>query len=594
MRRTTASLALPLLVALVLAAAPGAAQDAPAVTKVDPPSWWTGSTLNPVRLLVRGSALNGARVEAPAGSALEVGLVRVNARGTYLFVDVGIDPAATPGSRELTVRTPEGTAAIPFEVLEPLPPAGRFQGFGPDDVFYLAMPDRFANGDPSNDDPEKSRGLLDRSKPRFYHGGDLQGVIDKLPYLQDLGITTIWLNPWYDNNDGLNWVETYDGQPMADYHGYGAVDFYAVDEHLGDLDTLVALVEAAHARGMKIVQDQVANHSGPYHPWVEDSPTPTWDFLPDLNQDDPEVARYIIQNTLWWVGVTGLDGIRQDTLPYVHRRFWREWMAAIKAEFPHLKVVGELFDGDPALVSFFQAGATRFDGIDSGIDTEFDFPLFFKIRDAFAGEGTLLEAAKMVARDHLYPDPSVLVTFLGLHDVTRFMNEPRASTASLRAAYTLLTTVRGSPLVYYGDEIAMPGGGDPDNRREFPGGWPGDARDAFSASGRTPEEEEVFSHLRRLLHLRRDFAPLRQGRMLNLAAGEELWAYARVLDGQAAVVALNTDASPVTIEAPVDPVGLAHGTVLEDRLGSGVELSVEGEMLRVTLAPMSSAVFTTP
>jgi glycosidase len=245
-------------------------------------------------------------------------------------------------------------------------------------------------------------------------------------------------------------------------------------------------------------------------------------------------------------------------------------------------------------VSFFQGGATRFDGIDSGIDTEFDFPLFFKIRDAFAGGGTLLEAAKLVARDHLYPDASVLVTFLGLHDVARFMNEPLASTASLRAAYTLLTTVRGSPLVYYGDEIALPGGGDPDNRRDFPGGWADDPRNAFEASGRTAAEEEVLSHLRRLLHLRRDFAPLRRGAMLNLAAAEESWVYARVLAGQAAIVALNTDAAPATIEAPVDPVGLADGTTLADRLGSGVELSVEDGTLRVTLPPMSSAVFTAP
>ncbi|MCG6927935.1 MAG: cyclomaltodextrinase N-terminal domain-containing protein [Acidobacteria bacterium] len=630
--RTIQALAvLGILAAGPMAVVPATAQDGPAVLKVDPPSWWTGSTLNPVRLLVRGRNLAGARVETGSGSGLEVGLASVNSRGSFLFVDVHVDPSAAPGPRALTVRTAGGDAEIPFEVLSPLPRSGRFQGFGPDDVLYLAMPDRFANGDISNDDPAKAPGLLDRARGRYYHGGDLRGVIDKLPYLVDLGITALWLNPWYDNNDALNEVETYDGQAITDYHGYGAVDFYAVDEHLGDLETLRELVDAAHAVGIKIIQDQVANHSGPYHPWVGDAPTPTWyygtkddhlantwqtwtlqdpsatpqmqkatlegwflDILPDLDQDDPEVARYIIQNTLWWVGVTGLDGIRQDTLPYVHRRFWREWMAAIKREFPDLRVVGELFDGDPALVSFFQTGATRFDGIDSGIDTAFDFPLYFKIRDAFAGEGTLREAAKVVARDHLYPDASVLVTFLGLHDVARFMNEPQASPASLRAAYTLLTTVRGSPLVYYGDEIAMPGGGDPDNRRDFPGGWPDDPRNAFAASGRTAPEEEVFAHLRRLLHLRRDLEPLRRGRMVNLAVNEESWVYARVLGGEVAVVALNADEAPATIEAPVAPVGWADGTVLDDRLGSGVVLVVDDGRLRLTLPPMASAVFTVP
>ena len=258
---------------------------------------------------------------------------------------------------------------------------------------YLLMPDRFANGDPANDDPAVSKGLLDRTKGRYYHGGDLRGVIDRLPYLKDLGVTAIWLNPWYDNVNHLNERETYDGQAITDYHGYGAVDFYAVEERLGDLATLREMVDRAHALGIKVIQDQVANHSGPYHPWVKDSPTPTWyygtqekhlantwqtwtlqdpystpetrkstlegwfiDILPDLDQDDPEVARYTIQNTLWWVGVSGLDGIRQDTLPYVQRRFWKDWMAAIKKEYPDLRVVGELFDGDPALVSFFQGG----------------------------------------------------------------------------------------------------------------------------------------------------------------------------------------------------------------------------------------------
>ena len=282
---------------------------------------------------------------------------------------------------------------IPFELLAPLAREGRFQGFSPDDAIYLIMPDRFANGDPANDDPAVSQGLFDRAKPRYYHGGDLRGVIQKLPYLKDLGVTALWLNPWYENVNHLNERETYDGQAITDYHGYGATDFYAVEEHFGDLATLRELVDAAHAQGIKVIQDQVANHTGPYHPWVQDSPTPTWyygtqqkhlantwqtwtlqdphatpqlqkatlegwfiDILPDLNQDDPEVARYEIQNTLWWVGVSGLDGIRQDTLPYVHRRFWREWMAAIKKEYPKLTVVGELLDGDPALVSFFQGG----------------------------------------------------------------------------------------------------------------------------------------------------------------------------------------------------------------------------------------------
>jgi neopullulanase len=618
--------ALAALAVLPPAATPVCTAAPPEVVKVEPPSWWPRHSIDPVRVLVRGRNLAGAKVTS--GRGLTAGPVKVNAAGTYLFVDVAIDRKAAPGPRVLGLRTAGGTAVIPFEILAPLPRPGRFQGFSPDDVVYLLMPDRFANGDVSNDDPPASRGLLDRAKGRYYHGGDLRGVIERLPYLKDLGVTAIWLNPWYDNVNHKNERETYDGQAITDYHGYGAVDFYAVEEHFGDLVTLREMVDRAHALGIKVIQDQVANHSGPYHPWVEDAPTPTWyygtrekhlantwqtwtlqdpystpemrkatlegwfiDILPDLNQDDPEVARYEIQNTLWWIGVSGLDGIRQDTLPYVHRRFWKEWTAAIKKEYPDLKVVGELFDGDPVLVSFYQGGAPRFDGLDSGVDTLFDFPLYFKVRDAFARGGSLRDVAMMLARDHLYRDASPLVTFLGLHDVPRFMNEPGASSTSLRSAFTFLFTARGIPLLYYGDEIAMPGGGDPDNRRDFPGGFPGDTRSAFEAAGRTPAEESVHAHVRALLGLRQETPALRRGRTVNLHVADKTWVYGRVLEGRAVVVAFNTGGTPAALDVPASPAGLADGVSLEDRLGSGAAASVEGGRLRIALPSGSSAVF---
>jgi len=619
-------LVLPILAALATWLPPSVVAAPPAVLKVEPPTWWRGHSLNPVRLLVRGKNLSRAEVTL-AGPGLRTGPVRVNAAGTYLFVDVTIDPQAAPGPRTIGIRTASGEADVPFEILAPLSRAGRFQGFSPDDAIYLLMPDRFANGDPTNDDPAVSKGLFDRAKGRFYHGGDLRGVIDHLPYLKDLGVTALWLNPWYDNVNHRNEKETYDGQAITDYHGYGAVDFYAVDEHLGDLATLREMVDRAHALGIKVIQDQVANHTGPYHPWVADPPTPTWyygtqekhlantwqtwtlqdpysppemrkatlegwfiDILPDLNQDDPEVARYEIQNTLWWVGASGLDGIRQDTLPYVPRRFWRDWMAAIKREYPDLRVVGELFDGDPALVSFFQGGVTRFDGIDSGVDTLFDFPLYFKVRDAFAKGGSLRDVAMMLARDHLYRDPAPLVTFLGLHDVPRFMSEPGAKVAALKAAFTFLATARGTPLVYYGDEIAMRGGGDPDNRRDFPGGFPGDPRNAFEAAGRTAEEEDVHAHVRTLLHLRQAVPALRRGRTVNLHVADKAWVYARVLERGVAVVGLSTDAAAAALDLPAAGLGLAEGTRLRDHVGSLGEVTVEQGRLRLVLPPGSSGV----
>jgi glycosidase len=260
-------------------------------------------------------------------------------------------------------------------------------------------------------------------------------------------------------------------------------------------------------------------------------------------------------------------------------------------EYPDLRVVGELFDGDPVLVSFYQGGAARFDGIDSGVDTLFDFPSYFKIRDAFAKGGSLRDLAMTLARDHLYRDASVLVTFLGLHDVPRFMNEPGANVTRLKAAFTFLATARGTPLVYYGDEIGMPGGGDPDNRRDFPGGWKGDSRSAFERNGRTPDEESVHSHLQQLLALRQSIPALRRGRMLNLHVADQTWVYARVLDGRSVVAAFNTGAEPVSLDLPAGPAGLADGTSLEDRLRSGAGATVERGRLRLSLPPGSSALF---
>jgi glycosidase len=482
---------------------------------------------------------------------------------------------------------------------------------------YLIMPDRFANGDPANDDPAKAPGLSDRSKTRFYHGGDLAGIRQRLPYLKSLGVTALWLNPIYDNNDRLNEKEVYDGQPITDYHGYGAVDFYAVDEHFGDVATFRQLVDDAHRVGIRIILDMVANHTGPYHPWVKDSPTPTWfhgtaekhlsntwqiwtladpyatpatreatldgwfiDILPDLNQDDPEVSRYLIQNTLWWVGVSGIDGIRQDTWPYVPRGFWRDWMTAIRREYPSLKVVGEVSDGDPSIVSFFQGGRAQRDGIDDKVDGLFDYPLFYPMRRAFGEGKSLREVAQMIGHDGLYTDPSRLMTFVGLHDVPRFMNERGATTKGLALAYTFLLTARGTPLLYYGDEVAMPGAGDPDNRRDFPGGWPADPRNAFEPTGRTPEEQALWSHVQRLLQLRAQRSDVRTGRMEHLVTNDQAFVYRR---GRT-VVALNNDTTAVTLRLPIR-------SLPEDALGVCARPRGDSGGVVVVIPPRSGCVF---
>src|ERR1700674_342199 len=245
------------LIVLLLGAQVCLSQSAPEVFKVDPPSWWTRSSVNPLRLLVRGKNLKGARVEILGSGARVVSTPKTNDRGTYLFVDVAISPEAHPGQRQLRITTPDGTAQAAFEILSPLPRAGRFQGFSPADVMYLIMIDRFSDGDPSNNDPPQSKGLYDRENKYYYHGGDLQGVINRLSYLKDLGITAIWLTPWYDNYDRLNEIKPKEGKPCTGFHGYNPQDFYAVEEHFGTLAKLRELVAAAHRSGIKVIQDEV-------------------------------------------------------------------------------------------------------------------------------------------------------------------------------------------------------------------------------------------------------------------------------------------------------------------------------------------------
>jgi neopullulanase len=605
---------------------------APIVEKIDPPNWWANMTINPVRVLVRGRNLTGANVIAPAGSGLKTYNFRTSENGHYLFFDVEIAPGTKVGKYNFRIETRTGTVNAPFEISPRLSRQNRFQGYTPDDVIYFLLPDRFADGDRSNNDPPKSKGLYDRTKGRHYHGGDFQGVIDKLPYLKSLGVMAIWTTPVYDNNDRPDTKEVYPGMPeTTGYHGYGAVDMYAVDEHLGDMAKLRELVQKAQAMGFKMIQDQVANHTGPYHVWAEDPPTPTWwngtvrnhtsnnwqkwtamnpratyqtqsrnidgwfiDILPDFNQDDPEVERYLIQNSIWWLEMVGFDSIRMDTLPHVPRKFWEKWGGAIKREYPQVNILGELYDSDPVLLSYFQAGRRGHDGVDTQIDTLFDFGLFYPIRNAFAQGKNIREVSQMFSRDWIYPNAEILTTFLGVHDMPRFMNETSATTEGLKLAQTLIMTQRGTPLLYYGDEIAMPGGGDPDNRRDFPGGFPGDARNAFTAQGRTAQENDVWNHLAKLGSLRKELEPLRRGRSLDLYDEEQQAVYSRVTDRQAVVVAFNNDTKPANIEFSVADLRIiSDGAVMVDRLGKAGNVRVQNGRMRVELPARYAAIYTT-
>ena len=599
----------------------------PQVDRIEPPSWWAGHTINPVRLLIRGHGLNYVSVSAGKGSPFEVSGQTVNRWGTYMFVNLHIDPAARPGVYDLHFTTGTGSKDLPFRINAPLDSSTHFQGITTDDVIYLIMPDRFADGDarlnsPADSPPEAN----DRRNPRAWHGGDFRGIIERLPYLKDLGVTAIWLTPWYDNWNGVNRCDK-PWCPNTYYHGYHAIDYYSVEDRFGTLETLRELVERAHALGIKVIQDQVANHVGSQNPWVKQPPLDDWfhgtpenhtrnpfrgdmllsphapdaerrktldgwfsDDLPDMNQEEPEVARYEIQNSLWWVGVTGIDGIRQDTVQYMPRFFIRDLNVALKRQYPHAWMVGEVFDTDPIHTSYFVGGRAGWDGVDTHMDAVFDFPAWDVSRKVFTGKIPANVLRYILRSDSLYADPSRLVTMANNHDTRRFMSLEGATLEGAMLHLAFLTTIRGTPQLYSGEEIAMQGGDDPDNRRDFPGGFAGDAHNAFTQAGRSATERRMFEWTRDLLRLCREHSAIRHGSLTDLFFDEDSYAYARRDASETIVVAVNRAAAPKEIVFPASFLDAREGSRLEPLLSAKDTPTVTGGALKLNV-PAKSAVF---
>ncbi|MCL6543625.1 MAG: cyclomaltodextrinase N-terminal domain-containing protein [Bryobacteraceae bacterium] len=588
-----------LLAACILAAA---ALAAPKVEKVEPPNWWTPHTWNTVQLLLTGAELQNAKVST-GSRGLRIDVRGGSPDGRYLFVYLTIAGNAQPGTHRFRIQGATGEAQFDFRLDRPLDPRGRYQGFGPDDVIYLIMPDRFANGDPSNDSPPEFNRPADRSSPRAYHGGDLRGIRDRLPYLKDLGVTGIWMTPVYKNSNTA----------ASPYHGYHTVDFYALEPRLGTMQEFKELVDTAHALGIKVVQDQVANHCGPQHPWVANPPTRTWfnyidrtprprnNFdipalsdpyarpkrrdlplrgwfagnLPDFNQDDPLVTDYLIQNALWWIGMTGIDGIRQDTYPYVDRPFWEKWQAAIDRQFPSLTVVGEITAPTPAVLSFFEGGIRRA-GVDTRLPSMLDFPLASAVRAVFAQGQPMTRLAEVLAQDSLYQHPEKLVLFPGNHDQPRFLTIAKGDLSKHLLAHAFVLTTRRAVHLYYGDEVAMQGANDPDNRRDFPGGWPGDPVNAFLPQGRTGDAATAFDTVRALLHFRQQHPALRQGGLTQLLVSQDQYAYLRSSAEEHVLIVLNRAGADKPIEIEVDDLPLADGLRFQPLRSGRPGVSVSG------------------
>jgi glycosidase len=535
------------------------------VVKVEPPNWWNGMAMKQVQLMVYGDNLAGitARSQSP-----QIKVLRVyrTPNPSYAFIDIEIAPDAFEGFHRLMLNKGGDSVVLNYPVLRRKNTAGRFRGFDQNDIIYLITPDRFANGDTTNDNVEGYPDRRDRNSGLGRHGGDLRGIVGRLDYVKDLGVTTLWINPLVENN--MTW---------ASYHGYAATDLYRIDPRFGDNAQYVDLVHEAHHRGLKVIMDHVSNHIGINHPWLKNLPSADWlngsvgnhvrathskaeltdvhgdsssrmsatlgwfaDIMPDLNQRTSFVGRYLIQNTLWWIETTGIDGIREDTYPYADGRYLAEWARAIRAQYPFFNIVGEIWVGDPAFLSPYQEGSPINRGFDTRLPSVTDFALYDAFTGVFGNKGSIRLIYDCLTRDHLYRNPAALMTFVDNHDVRRILHQAGGDAARVRLALTILLTTRGIPQLYYGTEIGMMGGKDHGSiRGDFPGGFPGDSTNAFAPDGRSPREEEMFSFTKSLLRLRKERPSLRSGRLIHFSPVNEAYVYFRILPGEKSMIIAN-------------------------------------------------------
>jgi glycosidase len=497
-----------LLISLVLAFAINA--QAQVVEKIEPASWWIGMEMNTVEFMVYGKDISQLVAES---TTLEVikseGLESPN----YLFVTATVPVDAKVGDHTLVFRNTKGKKVGRLSVALGLRADGSAsrKGFSSADFIYLITPDRFRNGDSSND---QVKGMLEGPNREYIggrHGGDLAGVIKSLDYFEKMGISSLWLNPVLENN-----MKTYS------YHGYAMTNLYNVDPRYGTNEQYKELAHKAKEKGIGIIMDQVANHIGSLHPWMSDLPSEDWvnqwpeftqtnhmkvsrfdphaaevdckqftdgwfvETMPDLNQRNEKLARYLIQNSIWWVEYLGLHGIRMDTWSYPDKQFLADWTKAILDEYPNFNIVGEEWVSDPSLISYWQAGTTKMDDYITYLPSVMDFPLQSALIEGLNGESgwrsSMTKVYESLANDYMYSDVNNIMIFPDNHDMSRIYTQLNEDFDKWKMAMTLFFTTRGTLQFYYGTEILMSNPGTSDHgviRSDFPGGWEGDAVNAF-------------------------------------------------------------------------------------------------------------------
>lgn len=536
----------------------------------EPAFWWSGMKNPELQLMVYGENIASFRpsvsypgVKLKSSVALE--------SPNYLLVYLDVENAQ-PGTFDITFTKDKKQIKMPYELKARKKDACKIKGFDSSDVLYLIMPDRFANGDPSNDNlVMKTTYKTDRNNPSARHGGDLAGIEKHLDYIEDLGVTAIWLNPVLEND-----------MQGGSYHGYATTNYYRVDPRFGTNEDYVRLIDKTHAKGMRVVMDMIFNHCGSDHIWMKDVPSKDWfnnldkyvetnhvkevyfdpyaseydtkrmvdgwfvPSMPDLNQRNPHVATYLIQNSIWWIEYSGVDGIRQDTYPYADYKMMVDWCNAIYREYPDYNIVGEAWMNQTMGTAFWQKDSKLNERGNTMLKSVMDFRLMGLSHSAFFGDAGGMQALyEHLAYDYAYADIYNVLRFLDNHDTDRFLPAMPEKLDAFKQGIAFMLTIPGIPQFYYGTELLMNGTkqkGDGYIRLDVPGGWPGDAVNQFEASGRTDIQNEAWNYMQKLLKWRKGNEVIAKGKMKHFVPQNGVYVYARNLNGKQVVVIMNGNA----------------------------------------------------
>ena len=594
----------------------------PNVTRIDPTNWFVDMQDPTLQLMVYGKDIKFADVTTDYPNVKIDSLVRLDSPN-YLLVYLNLK-GAKPGEVTLTFSNKNGKKTTKKFQLKAREMAGADRkGFDISDVLYMLMPDRFANGNPKNDVIKGMEDqLCDRNEPSLRHGGDLEGLRQHLDYFTDLGVTALWLTPVLENDRPA------DGGKHSTYHGYATTDYYRVDPRFGTNEEYKALVDECHKKGLKVVMDMIFNHCGDYHPWakhtridengktIKDYPSKDWfnspnyglqtsykltpvldpyaskvdmketvdgwfvPSMPDLNQRNPHVIKYLIQNSIWWIETVGIDGIRMDTYPYADRQAMADWMKVLNKEYPNFNTVGETWVTEPAYTAAWQKDSKLSD-INSNLKTVMDFTFFDRLSQAkneetddwWKGWNRIYNS---LCYDYLYTDPSSVMAFIENHDTDRYLGNGKDSTA-LKQAYALLLTMKRIPQLYYGTEILMNGTKtetDGNVRQDFSGGFPGDKVNKFTNEGRTKAENAMFDWTSRLLHWRQNNDVIINGSQTQFIPQHGVYVLARQHNGKTVLTILNGKKADnqVDVARYAEVIG-SHTTATDVLTGATVDLT---------------------